>query len=181
MMKKYYSFLLKLLGWKYFVNVEIPYKCVICVAPHTSNWDFFIGMIFYKSIGGHPHFLMKKSIFFFPLNYLLKSLGGFPVDRKKKNSLSEQMVKEFSQRDHFQLAIAPEGTRKKTTKWKTGFYYIALAAKVPITLAYLDYKEKMIGVIENFIPTGIADADIAQIQEVYKPVTGKHPKQFTLD
>jgi 1-acyl-sn-glycerol-3-phosphate acyltransferase len=137
-------------------------------------------MIFYKSISGKVHFLMKKSIFVFPLSYLLKALGGFPVNRKKKSYLSDQMVEEFNKRDHFQLAIAPEGTRKKNTKWKTGFYYIALAAKVPITLAYLDYRRKVIGSIKNFIPTGDVAGDMEKIKRLYKDILGKHPEQFSI-
>lgn len=179
-MRKTYSFLLKLLGWTSSLPVSIPPKCVICVAPHTSNWDFLIGMIFYKSINGNPHFLMKKSWFFFPLKYILKAIGGFPVDRKKKTSVTDQMAAEFQRTDHFQLAIAPEGTRKKTKTWKTGFYYIAYEAKVPITLAYLDYSKKIIGILENFIPTGNTDKDISYIKQQYIGIKGKHSEQFAI-
>jgi 1-acyl-sn-glycerol-3-phosphate acyltransferase len=179
-MKKVYTFLLRLLGWKHSLNVSIPSKCVVCVAPHTSNWDFVIGMIFYKSIGGNIHFLMKKSLFFFPLNLLLKGIGGFPVNRSQKNFISDQMVSEFSKRKHFQLAVAPEGTRKKNSKWKTGFYYIALTAQVPITLAYLDYKKKVVGAIENFIPSGDVMGDLERIKGLYKNVYGRHPEKFAI-
>ena len=179
-MSNFFSFLLKLLGWKYMLPVPIPDKCVICVAPHTSNWDFIIGMIFYKSINGSPHFLMKKSWFFFPFNYFLKAIGGFPVNRGKNTSLTEQLTHEFSTRNQFQLAITPEGTRKKTSVWKTGFYYIAYDAKVPITLAYLDYSKKIVGVFENFIPTGNIAEEINYIKQLYKNVPGKHPKKFSI-
>ncbi|MDL2243655.1 lysophospholipid acyltransferase family protein [Bacteroidales bacterium OttesenSCG-928-J19] len=179
-MRKFYSLLLKLLGWHYVLNTDIPPKCVLCVAPHTSNWDFLIGLSFYKSIGGKPHILMKKELFFFPFNYLLKALGGIPVNRKKKTSLSEQMVELFDSEDDFQLAIAPEGTRKKNAEWKSGFYYIALAAQVPIVLAYLDYGKKEVGVFTNFYPTGDAEADIAKIKAYYKDVEAKYPKLFSI-
>jgi 1-acyl-sn-glycerol-3-phosphate acyltransferase len=159
---------------------ELQPKCVICVAPHTSNWDFIIGMLFYKSIGGKPHFLMKKSWFFFPIKYLLTAIGGFPVNRKRKTSLTEQMAEEFEKRKHFQLAIAPEGTRKKYPVWKSGFYYIACEAHVPIALAYLDYAKKIIGVIENFVPTGDVIGDIEKIKMVYKNIAGKHPAKFAI-
>lgn len=177
-MKKFYTFLLKLLGWKSSLNMDIPPKSVICVAPHTSNRDFFIGMIFYRSVIGNPHFLMKKDWFFFPLGYLLKSLGGIPVNRKKKTSLSEQMVKLFNSKKQFQLAIAPEGTRKRNAQWKSGFYYIALNACVPISLAYIDYRKKEIGVFDVFHPTGNADKDIAAIKQYYKHVRGRYPNDF---
>jgi 1-acyl-sn-glycerol-3-phosphate acyltransferase len=137
-------------------------------------------MIFYKSIGGNIHFLMKKSLFFFPFSCFLKAIGGFQVNRSKKSFISEQMVDEFSRRKRFQLAVAPEGTRKKNTKWKTGFYYIALKAQVPITLAYLDYKKKVIGAIENFIPSGDVTKDMDRIKQVYKNVCGRHPEKFAI-
>ena len=179
-MRKFYSFLFRLTGWESSIQAEILPKCVICVAPHTSNWDFIIGMLFYKSISGSPHILMKKSWFFFPLNYILKAMGAVPVDRTKRNSLTDQMATEFEQRSHFQLAIAPEGTRKKNPKWKSGFYHIAREACVPITLAYLDYAKKIIGVIENFIPSGNVQDDIEKIKQKYKNIVGRKPAQFAI-
>ncbi|MDH8700916.1 1-acyl-sn-glycerol-3-phosphate acyltransferase [Dysgonomonadaceae bacterium PH5-43] len=179
-MKKIYSFLLKLLGWTYELAAPIPPKCVICVAPHTSNWDFVIGMIFYKSIGGNPHFLMKKSWFVFPLNYIFRAFGGFPIDRSKNSSMTDQMAEEFNRQESFQLAITPEGTRKKNSNWKTGFYYIATHAKVPIALASLDYSIKKIRLIENFIPTGDVDKDMDYIKLQYKGVLGKYPDKFSM-
>ncbi len=178
-MKKFCQWLLLLFGWKCFLEVEVPPRCVICVAPHTSNWDFFVGKIFYTSIGGKPHFLMKKEWFFFPVSCLLKAIGGIPVNRKKKSSLTEQMVEEFQAREHFQLAIAPEGTRKKS-EWKSGFYYIALNAGVPISLAHIDYRKKEVGISRNFYPTGDVDKDINEIKQFYKNFSGKHPEQFSI-
>jgi len=181
MIKNFFSFLFKLIGWKSVLNEAIPSKCVFCVAPHTSNWDFVIGIIFYKSIGGTIHFLMKKEWFFFPMNLIFKSLGGVPVDRKKKSSVTEQMVALFHSNENFQLAIAPEGTREKNTQWKTGFYYIALTAGVPITLAYIDYSQKEIGVIKNFRPTGNEKQDIDEIKHCYSHIQAKHPTKFTIE
>lgn len=179
-MRKLYTFFLKLFGWNYVLSADIPDKCILCVAPHTSNWDFVIGMLFYKSIGGKPHVLMKKEWFFFPLGYFLKSMGAIPVDRKKKTSLSDQMVELFRSKTHFQLAVAPEGTRKKNAVWKTGFYYIALNAFVPITLAYIDYLKKEVGVKKIFHPTGDVKYDIDQIKQYYKNIQAKHPKRFAI-
>jgi 1-acyl-sn-glycerol-3-phosphate acyltransferase len=179
-MKKIYAFLFRIAGWKSDIRAEILPKCVICVAPHTSNWDFILGMLFFKSIGGEPHILMKKSWFFFPLKYILEALGGIPVNRSQRSSLTEQMQTLFAKRKHFQLAIAPEGTRKKNPHWKSGFYYIAWESKVPITLAYLDYAKKMIGVFENFIPTGNLSLDLVAIKQRYLPVAGRHPAQFAI-
>ena len=179
-MWKLYTFFLRRFGWNYKLSEEIPDKCVICVAPHTSYWDYVLGMFFYKSIGGKPHVLMKKEMFFFPLKYLLKSVGALPVDRKRRTSLSEQMVELFHSTSHFQLAIAPEGTRSKNTQWKTGFYYIALNAGVPIALAYIDYSKKEIGVKKIFHPTGDAKEDIEKIKNYYKDIRAKHPKRFAI-
>jgi len=179
-MWKIYTFVLKFFGWNYELAIEIPDKSVLCVAPHTSYWDFIIGMIFYKSIGGKPYVLMKKEMFFFPLGNILKSIGVLPVDRKKRTSISDQMVELFHSKSNFQLAIAPEGTRSRTTQWKTGFYYIALNAAVPITLAYIDYAKKEVGVKEIFYPTGNVKEDIDKIKDYYKDVRAKHPQKFAI-
>jgi 1-acyl-sn-glycerol-3-phosphate acyltransferase len=138
-------------------------------------------MLFYKSIGGKPHVLMKKEWFFFPLSYLLKSLGAVPVNRGKRTSVSDQMVELFNSRNHFQLAISPEGTRKKNARWKTGFYYIALNAGVPITLAYINYAKKEVGVNTIFYPTGDFTKDIEEIINYYKYVQAKHPHKFAIN
>jgi len=177
-MQKLIISFLKLFGWNYELHVEIPDKCILCVAPHTSNWDYIIGMLFYRSIGGKPNVLMKKEWFFFPFSYIFRSLGALPVDRKKRTSVSDQMVEVFNSRSHFQLAISPEGTRKKNAQWKTGFYYIALNAGVPITLAYIDYSKKEIGVKTIFYPTGDLNRDMEEIKGYYKDVHAKYPEKF---
>ena len=156
---------------------DIP-KGVICVAPHTSNWDFILGKLYYTALGKEACFLIKKEWFFFPFNLIFGAMGGIPVNRKQNESVTDQMAALFKERDSFQLAITPEGTRKKTTEWKRGFYYIALKANVPILLAYIDYKTKEVGIGRVFYPTGNADADIEEIQRYYKHFTGKHPANF---
>jgi 1-acyl-sn-glycerol-3-phosphate acyltransferase len=180
-MKKIYTFLFGLTGWKSVLNEAIPSKCVLCVAPHTSNWDFILGIIFYKSIGRTIRFLIKKEWFFFPMNLIFKSFGGIPVDRKKKSFITEQMAALFHSGEHFHLAITPEGTRGKSARWKTGFYYIALRAAVPITLAYIDYSQKEIGVIKNFYPTGNEKQDIEEIKQYYHHVRAKYPEKFIIN
>ena len=124
---------------------------------------------------------MKKEWFFFPFGYILKAMGGVPVDRKNtKSSLTEQMIKKFNRSKEFRLAISPEGTRKKNTLWKTGFYYIALGAKVPISLAHIDYGKKEIGLSYNFLPTGNVEVDMEKIKNFYTGFRGKHPDKFSL-
>jgi len=180
-MRKFFTFLLKLFGWNYKLPVEIPDKCVLCVAPHTSNWDYIVGYIFYKSvISTKPHVLMKKELFFFPFNYFFKSMGGIPVDRKKKNSIAHQMVTLFNAANQLHLAIAPEGTRKRNARWKTGFYHIAYEAGVPITLAYIDYAKKEVGIKKNFYPTGDSMSDIEEIKSYYADVQAKYPAKFAI-
>ncbi|GBU07024.1 acyltransferase [Bacteroidales bacterium] len=168
------------MGWKTILSVDIPQKSVVCVAPHTSNWDFLYAKLYYSAIGGKPHFLMKKELFFFPMGYLIKAMGGIPVDRKNKKSLTAQMIEMFNSKKNFHLAVAPEGTRKKTSNWRTGFYYIAIGAKVPISLAHIDFRKKELGVSENFYPTGNEISDMDYIKKKYKDFIGKIPGNFSI-
>ena len=135
----------ELTGWRVEVNAPLKDKMVICVAPHTSNWDFIIGLFAYRSLGRKANFLMKDFWFFFPLKYLLNYLGGIPVPRKKKSgSLTSQIIEMFQKRKYLNLAVTPEGTRKATESWHYGFLYIAKDAKVPVLLAAIDYKNKKV-------------------------------------
>jgi 1-acyl-sn-glycerol-3-phosphate acyltransferase len=177
-MKKFSLWIFKIVGWKAVVTVEEPLKSVICVAPHTSNWDFLIGKLYYWSLGRKSGFLMKKSWFFFPLNFILRNMNGIPVDRSKRNSVTDQVAEEFSRHDKFHVAITPEGTRSLVKKWKMGFYHIALKANVPIQLAYIDYAKKEMGITAILYPTGNEVADYAKIREYYINVTAKHPEKF---
>lgn len=166
------------MGWKIVGKTDYPDKCVICVAPHTSNTDLFIGLIVYTAMGRRSYFLMKREWFFFPMNLLFKALGGIPVDRSKKTSLTEQLAEEFAKRDKFQIAITPEATRKYNPEWKKGFYYIALEANVPIVVVAMDYKKKEVDFKKVLAPTGDVDADLKIIKDCYVDVTAKHPEQF---
>lgn len=170
----------KILGWKV-ENVlpDIP-KCIIAVAPHTSNWDFIIGKLAYSSIGRTANFLIKKEWFVFPFNLFFKSVGGIPVERSKKSSMTETLAAQFDKHDRLQLAITPEGTRKRVEEWKKGFYFIALKAKVPILLVGLDYGKKVASFLNVFHPTGDYESDIIKIKSYYREIAGKHPKKFAL-
>ncbi|MGC3978552.1 MAG: lysophospholipid acyltransferase family protein [Paludibacteraceae bacterium] len=180
-MKKISQFILKLAGWKSTVTTEEPVKSILCVAPHTSNWDFIIGKLFYWSVGRKAGFLMKKSWFFFPLGSLMRTMGGIPVDRTKNNSVVQQMIEEFGKREKMHLAITPEGTRKLAKRWKLGFYHIAVGAKVPIQLAYIDFQKKEMGIKEVFYPTGDEKADLKHIYEFYKQnAKPRFPERFTI-
>lgn len=179
MKKAIYSFIFyKILGWKTVLTVPIADKCVIAVAPHTSNFDFLIGKTFYNAIGNKASFMMKKDWFFFPLGLILKAMGGIPVNRNRKTSLVDQMAKVFEERDQFNLAITPEGTRKPNPDWKKGFYFIALKAQVPIVLIGIDYRTKSIVAGKVIYPSGDVDADMIEIKEYFKQFQGRNPENF---
>ncbi|MDO4703295.1 lysophospholipid acyltransferase family protein [Tannerella sp.] len=178
MKKAICRWLLKQMGWQIGPAGDNVPKCVICVAPHTSNTDFLIGKLFYNSVGKQAKFLMKKEWFFFPLGLIFRSMGGVPIDRSRNQSMTEQMAAEFASHDYFRVAITPEGTRKKVDEWKRGFYYIALKAQVPIQLGYIDYGKKEVGIMSTFWPTGDADADIRYIRSCYKGIKGYHGERF---
>jgi 1-acyl-sn-glycerol-3-phosphate acyltransferase len=169
----------RLLGWKTDVTLPEVNKCVICVAPHTSNWDLLMGKLFYAAIGRGPvFFMMKKEWFFFPLGMVFRALGGIAVDRGQNTSLVEQMAAQFAARPRFHLAITPEGTRKANPVWKKGFYYIALGAHVPIQLFAIDYTKKTITATHTFVPTGDVEKDMNEVKQYYKEFKGKKPQNF---
>ncbi|NLX79974.1 MAG: acyltransferase [Proteiniphilum sp.] len=180
-MKRISKFLFnKVLGWKISNHVPNPDKCVIAVAPHTSNWDFIIGKLAYNSLGRPANFLIKKEWFVFPFNIFFKSIGGVPIERNKKSSTTDSLAEEFAKHDKLHLAVTPEGTRKARKEWKGGFYFIALKAQVPIMLIGLDYAKKEAMFLKEFIPTGDFESDIVKIKSHFKGIQGKHPEQFTL-
>ncbi len=181
-MKRSFSrFLLRLFGWKVVATVPDFPKSVICVAPHTSNWDFILGKLAYTALGRQAGFLMKKEWFFFPLGYLFRWMGGVPVSRDRRTDLVEQLAEKYRSSERFSIAVTPEATRKRNANWKRGFYYIAQAANVPIVLAFIDYKDKRIGLEKVFTPTGDIDADMRSIKEYYKKFHARHPENFTAD
>ena len=171
--------ILKWFGWKTASceGFELP-KCVICVAPHTSNWDFVVGKLFYTSIGMTAGFLMKKDWFFFPLGCIFRAIGGIPVERSKRTDMVEQVAQRFDAADSLAIAITPEATRKPNKEWKRGFYYIARRAGVPIVLAYIDYGKKRIGLDREFTPTGDIEADMNEIKRYYMQFEGKNKNNF---
>ena len=174
------AWLLKIFGWKTVYSVTAPAKSVICVAPHTSNWDFILGKIFAWSVGLNAGFLMKKSWFVFPLGYVFRAMGGVPIDRSKRMSVTQQMTEQFNSQEKLHLAVTPEGTRKPNPEWKKGFYYIAKGSGVPIQLAYLDFGKREMGITEVFYPTDNEQADFKYIFNYYKGVEAKKPENFII-
>ncbi len=176
-MRKFARFILRLFGWK--VDERTPEgidKCVIVVGPHTSNWDFVIGKLAFISYGVKVKFLIKKEVFIPPFGWLLKWMGGVPVDRKKNNNLTDHAVKFFNESETLYLVFTPEGTRSYNPNWKKGFYYIAQKAKVPIYVAYMDYERKIGGFHSLLEPTGDVNADIDSIKQILKEYKGKVPE-----
>lgn len=181
MKQKIYSFIYyKLLGWKSNVTIENYDKCVICAAPHTSNWDLFIGKLFYGAIGRKTSFMMKKEWFFFPLGLIFKAVGGIPVNRGRHTSLVDQMANHIAQCKQFHLAITPEGTRKANPNWKKGFYYIAQKANIPIVIIGIDYEKKLIVCEKELMPSGDIDKDLREIKLYMKDFKGKIPEYFSI-
>lgn len=168
------------LGWKAVVNVPDYDKYIICAAPHTSNWDLFIGKLFYGSIGRETGFMMKKDWFFWPLGPIFRWMGGIAVDRGKKTSLVEQMVEVARSSRTFHLAITPEGTRKANPKWKRGFYYIAQGADIPILLVGIDYPSKCITIGREMRASGDIEKDMREIQQYFVQFRGLHPENFSI-
>lgn len=174
--------LLQAFGWKVSITVPDEPKCLICVAPHTSNWDFVLGKLAYASVGRHAGFLMKAQWFFWPLGCFFRAIGGIPVERKNKSlSLTDVIVRKFEESPRLQIAITPEGTRSRTSRWHTGFLHIAMRAGVPIQLGVIDYEHKFIRIENLFIPTGDVDADIRAVKDFYAPYKGKYPEKFTTE
>ncbi|UCH58358.1 MAG: lysophospholipid acyltransferase family protein [Anaerolineales bacterium] len=169
------KWIMRLIGWRILGEQPAFRRYVLIGAPHTSNWDFIIAMLMKYSLQMRFHFIGKDSLFRGPMGTIMRRLGGIPVRRESRSNFVAQIVAEFEQREDLIIVISPEGTRSKSPYWKTGFYYIALGAKVPVVMAYLDYKIKVIGFGPSFVPTGDIQADFAHIRELYADKSGKYP------
>lgn len=182
MLRKFFAWLLyRCMGWQKDITIEQPKKCILCVAPHTSNWDFIIGQLFVRAEGMHANFLMKREWFFWPLGPIFKRWGGIPVYRDKNLSLTEILSAEAKKADKFCLCITPEGTRQRNPQWKRGFYYIALNAQIPILLYAIDFERKLISCTAQVQPTGQVEEEIKQIKQHYKDIKGRYPEQFAIE
>ena len=170
----------KLMGWKVVGNttmsVDTIKKAVLIAVPHTSWHDFFIGIFLRKIVGIKANFVGKKELFVFPFGYFFRALGGAALDRTSGQNKVQAIAKLFNDREEFRLALAPEGTRKKVEKWKTGFYYIAKEANVPIIMFTLDFGRKQNKISEPFYPTDNMEADFKFMHDFFKGVVGKVPR-----
>lgn len=181
MWKSFCNWLLyKQMGWTAEVTEAHPDKYIICLAPHTSNWDFLIGQLYNGATGMGSNFLMKKEWFFWPLGPIFKRLGGIPVWRDKKTSMTDNLAETARQLKTFRLCITPEGTRSATTEWKKGFYYIAFKAELPILLYGVDYERRHIECTKTIIPNGDIDQQMREIKLYFSKFKGKKPENFTI-
>lgn len=169
--------LMKVLGWR--MTGELPDlpKMVIAAGPHTSNWDFLVGVGAMYSAGFKVSFLGKDSLFRPPLGWIMRWFGGRPVDRTTSHGLVGEYIRQVRESDKFILALAPEGTRKPTGSWKTGFWHVAKGAGLPIVLGYFDYGTKTVGFGPILWP-GEVERDMKTIQEFYASKTARRPENF---
>lgn len=178
MKKTIYKFIFStVFGWKVVGGIDDTIKkCVLIAVPHTSWWDFFLGIFSRGILEKEINYVAKKELFVFPFGYFFKWTGGTALNRKHKENKVDTIAKIFETKEIFRLAISPEGTRKKVTSWKTGFYYIALKANVPIIPVAFDYGNKKVVYNEPFYPTGNLEADLEILYSYFKGVVGKVPE-----
>jgi len=172
--------ILKQLGWTFHVDLPDIKKYVAIAAPHTSNWDFPLGILAAKAINLKVHWLGKHSLFRWPYGWFFRLIGGTPIHRDGGKNYKQQLTELFNRSGSLVLALAPEGTRSKTDHWKTGFHSIARAANVPILMGYLDFGNKQVGIGGMFYPSEDIEADFELIREYYRDRRGKFPEKESL-
>lgn len=182
-----FKLIFKLNGWKvtHFLPKEIN-RCVLIAVPHTSNWDTVYALATWQIMGIKTRFTIKKEWLKFPFKGLLTKFGALPIDRGVNpdgttKGTVDAMAELFNTHKDLILTVTPEGTRSKVTKWKTGFYHVALKANVPIALGFIDYKNKHTGIDKIIYPTGDYNADMKLIMDYYKNANPKFPENFSLD
>lgn len=173
--QRFAHFCLRRLGWEVLMPDSLPAKAVIVAYPHTSNWDFPLGILWKIASGRRCRWIAKDSLFRGPLGPFMRGLGGIPVDRKNPAGFADAIAAEFAARPDCIVAIAPEGTRSLTPGWKSGFHRIARAADVPILLGAIDWGRKRIGLIGSLVAGPDADADMIRIAGIYAGCQGRRP------
>ena len=163
-------------GWSEERIIPTERKFVVIAAPHTSNWDFLYFLALAQKLDVPLCFMGKSSLFRWPFGRFMREMGGIPVDRSGSHNMVDQMIAEFSRRTTFMLTIAPEGTRGKVRQWKTGFYHIAMGAKVPLVCGLMDYAKKRGGLGPAIWPTGDYDKDMEKVSAYYRSCTPKYPE-----
>jgi 1-acyl-sn-glycerol-3-phosphate acyltransferase len=164
---------LRLLGWRIEGNLPDVSKAVVIVAPHTTNWDFIVGIAAKFALGLQASWLGKHTLFRAPFGGLMRWLGGLPVDRSRPHDVVAQSVEQFAARDRLVLGISPEGTRKPVPRWRTGFYHIAAGAQVPIVPVAFDWSRRTLDIGPTVLPGGDMDADLAALDAFFAPARGR--------
>ena len=175
---KFWAGILRRMGWTPVLIPHRPSQSVMAVAPHTSNRDFFIGLVYYLAYYGRPDFLIKKEWFVFPISLFFKAIGGVPVNRSKGGGTVQSMADAFKSHPELHLAIAPEGTRSFTEKWKSGFLRIATLAHVPVEITKIDYGRKEVGILDLYYPTGDIERDMLFVRSHFTKEMARFPEQF---
>lgn len=168
---------LRLAGWGFEGAVPDVAQAVLIVAPHTSNMDFFIGVAAMFALGIRVVFLGKHTLFVGPLGAVMRWLGGVPVDRRTPHGVVNDTVGLFAEHEQLMLAVAPEGTRSAVDRWKTGFYFVAVEAGVPIVPIALDYRRRLVRIGGRFEPSGDLGSDLPDLQHFYRDVAGKRSRR----
>ena len=179
-LRRFGRFALHLLGWDFRGSLPDSSRLVVIVAPHTSNWDFVIGILAVFALDIKAHWIGKHTLFKPPFRPVMQWLGGIPVDRSVPNDLVNRTRDKFRREEKFLVGIAPEGTRKRVAEWKKGFYRIAEGAGVPILCAGLDYRSQTIVIGPLIEPSGDYEADFAKIRTFFADITARHPGNFYL-
>jgi 1-acyl-sn-glycerol-3-phosphate acyltransferase len=169
-------FVLRVMGWRVDGNIPNVRKLVIIAAPHTSNWDFIVGIAAKLALGLEVRFLGKDTLFRFPLGSLMRAWGGIPVDRSASHDVVKTVVEEFARRERLVFGVAPEGTRKRVARWRTGFYHIAHGAGVPVLPVALNFGARAVQIGAPFSTTGDVDADVRELQRCFAGVRGKNAR-----
>jgi 1-acyl-sn-glycerol-3-phosphate acyltransferase len=169
-------FLLRIFGWRTDVIPPHTTRYVLIGAPHTSNWDFVVILLFMAAEEIPVRWLGKDSLFRWPMGLFWRSMGAIPVNRRESTNLVDQVAALYDSCDELIIGLSPEGTRKKASHWRSGFYYIALKARVPIVMAYLDYGNKICGLGPSLKPSGDIQADFKMIKDFYSGIMGKYPR-----
>ncbi|MCE9687899.1 lysophospholipid acyltransferase family protein [Shewanella sp. AS16] len=176
MFEKFCQWLMRITGWRIQGQLPDRRQYLIIVGPHTSNWDFIVGVMARGALGTRIHFLGKHQLFIPPWGWFFRAIGGSPVDRRRNNNLVDAAIELFADQPDYKLALAPEGTRSPVKRWKTGFYHIAVKANVAIVPVGLDFKHKAVILSEPLLPSGDMARDMEQILGFYRSVPGRHPK-----
>ncbi|MEX1031978.1 MAG: 1-acyl-sn-glycerol-3-phosphate acyltransferase [Cellvibrionaceae bacterium] len=177
LLTRFGKFVLNLIGWRFLGVVPDIGKAVIILAPHTSNWDFFIACIAKFALDLKASYIMKQEAFFWPFKSWLMDIGGIPIDRRQPVRIVAQVAKRYREQNSLWLVITPEGTRKKVTKYKTGFVRIAHSAQVPIVVVGFDYQKKAIIFSKVVQPSGNHEQDADALYHYCREAfTGRHPE-----